>query len=178
MSPLGHVAIALLARRAIERCTNTNLDLRGMLLGSVLPDLDLALLPFGKREYVHRTFSHSPFFVLVAARFLSSRLPANALFCGGVSHLLLDNFWGGDPPGVAWFFPFDRKRHLLGTELGMRSMRLGGRARAVALELVIVSIATAILLIHPRRNGNRSTRSVWIARSRPSATKSRICQSG
>ena len=153
MSPLGHAAIALLARRAIMRCTNTNLDLQGILLGSVLPDLDFVLLPFGKREHVHRTLGHSPFFVLVAVCLLSSRLPANAVLCGGVSHLLVDNFWGGDPPGVAWFFPFDRKRHLLGAELGMRSRQSSGRARAIALELVIVLIAATILLIHSRRNG-------------------------
>ncbi len=153
MSPIGHAAIALLARRAIKRCTNINLNLQGVLLGSVLPDLDLLLLPFGKREHVHRTFSHSPFLVLVAAFLLSSRLPTNAVLCGGVSHLLLDNFWGGDPPGVAWFFPFDKKRRLIGAELGMRSRRAGGRARVVALELVIVLISAIILSIHPRRNG-------------------------
>lgn len=153
MSPLGHAAIALLARRAIMRYTNTNLDLQGILLGSVLPDLDIVLLPFGKREYVHRTFSHSPFLVLIAAFLLSSRLPANAVLCGGVSHLLVDNFWGGDPPGVAWFFPFDRKRHLIGGELGMRSRDPGERVRVVALELVIVLISAMILLIHPHRNG-------------------------
>ncbi len=149
MSPLGHVAVALLARRAIERCTNTRLNLWGVLLGSVLPDMDLVLLPFGKREHVHRTFSHSPFFALVAARLLSSWLPANAVFCGGMSHVLVDNFWGGDPPGVGWFFPFDRKRRLLGAELGMRLKRPDRFARAVALELLIVLIAVAVSLNIP-----------------------------
>ena len=151
MSPLGHIAIALFARRAIKRYANTDLDLHGIVLGSILPDLDLMLLPFGKREHVHRTVGHSPLLVLIAAWLLSSRLPADALVCGGISHLLVDNFWGGDPPGVAWFFPFDRKRRLIGAELGMRLRDPGGRARAVILELSIVLMIATILLIQDKK---------------------------
>ncbi len=157
MKPAGHIAVALLTRRAIIRCTSVNLDVLGILIGSILPDLDFLLLPFGEREYIHRTFCHSPFFMLGAALLLRSRLPAGAVLYSGLLHLLVDNFWGGDPPGVAWFFPFDRKRRLIGGELGMGSNDPGTQLWAMFLEMVIVVISIALLLICHRRNNASPT---------------------
>jgi len=146
MTPLGHVAVTLLARRAIRRCAGIALDARGMLIGGTLPDLDFLLLPVGRRERVHRTFFHSPLAVLGGALLLCPWVPVGATLCGGLLHLLVDNLWGGNPPGVAWFFPVDRRRRLLGFELGMRSGTARGRLRALVAEAAVVLAAFVLLL--------------------------------
>ncbi len=140
MSPFGHLTTALLVRRVLGPRWASALDLPSVVAGSTLPDLDLLLLPFAKREKVHRTFSHSLFFLFLSAYVLQPWFSFWGIVFGGMTHLLVDNVWGGDPPGVAWGFPFDSRRRQLGFELGMRSSTLAGRNRARKVELAVILV--------------------------------------
>ena len=81
----------------------------GLLLGSVLPDIDAdgstitRILP--KIPIEHRTITHS-FLALVAMTVVAaifSRYFALGMFFGYLSHLLLDSL---NPTGVPFFYPF------------------------------------------------------------------------
>lgn len=82
----------------------------GVFLGSLLPDLDFVLLvPFLGRRRGHRTAMHSPVCSVISALFLR-RFGMGSVLLGALAHSLIDDFVPGDPPGVAWFWPFSGAR--------------------------------------------------------------------
>jgi membrane-bound metal-dependent hydrolase YbcI (DUF457 family) len=82
--------------------------------GSLAPDLDLLLLPFGIFNAVHRTATHSLSFVILFAvicmLFTRRRRGLVLAFAalGGLLHLLVDSMMDANPSngiGVALFWP-------------------------------------------------------------------------
>ncbi len=94
----------------------------GIVAGSVLPDLDALCRLAGKRTFLrhHQTWSHSlPVQAAASAAvgFIASRFGWNGfalaigLFAGLASHTALDML---NTFGVAWLYPFSRRRLCLG----------------------------------------------------------------
>jgi membrane-bound metal-dependent hydrolase YbcI (DUF457 family) len=82
----------------------------GIVLGSVLPDLDFVLLvPLMGRRRGHRTVTHAPAFQLIAA-WLLRPFGFWSVFVGQLTHSLADSLGAGHPPGVAWLWPLVWRR--------------------------------------------------------------------
>lgn len=120
----GHLIGAWIVGKAIERCSSTRFTLTewGLLLfAGILPDMDL-LVQWTMDVQVHRLFSHSLTFALIAAaisygvaRYFSDqearpKLVALAVGTGVLTHISLDLF---SSPGVQllWPIPFRISYH-------------------------------------------------------------------
>ncbi|MER3543714.1 MAG: hypothetical protein C4311_03685 [Chloroflexota bacterium] len=151
MTPFGHLIVgAALARWLRER--GLSVQTKGVLVGSVLPDVDffaVHTLGFPKSE-AHRTWTHSPIALLLAGLALR-RLGIGSVIVGGLSHILIDNFIGGNPPGVGWAYPLVRGRIPLGPHL-----RWGQATRPPAWVSVLVELA-AIFFVIVAIAGRRTT---------------------
>ena len=94
----------------IGRTLGLSLNPQGVLIGSLLPDLDfLLLVPFVGRQRGHRTAMHSPAFHLIAA-YLFRQYGFWSVLAGAMLHLAIDDVHAGKPPGVAWLWPFSKGR--------------------------------------------------------------------
>lgn len=94
----------------VGRLLDAKINPIGVMVGSLLPDLDFFLLvPFVGRKRGHRTAMHSPVFHMIMAVLLR-RLGMGSVLLGALVHSLIDDFMPGDPPGVAWFWPFSGAR--------------------------------------------------------------------
>ena len=62
MTPLGHISVSYIMGKGIK-----TLSIPALIIGGVLPDVDVIAYLFGAYEQIHRTFTHSLFFVLLAA---------------------------------------------------------------------------------------------------------------
>jgi membrane-bound metal-dependent hydrolase YbcI (DUF457 family) len=92
-------------------------NVRGLLLGSVLPDIDFVLLvPLLGRARGHRTLTHAPMFQLWLAWRLR-RLGFWSLLVGQLVHSVTDSLGPGNPAGVAWLWPLVWRRVSLGRRL-------------------------------------------------------------
>ena len=125
------------------------------LVGGLLPDIDHpgstishtlkpvnALVSF---IFTHRGFFHTPILYLVLWSLWIWLCPqpeyliwGNLVFCGIVSHLVLDLL---NPGGIPVFFPFDRERHRLA------HIRTGGKAEGVIRSLLYVVVGGIIVLV-------------------------------
>lgn len=116
---------------------------KGVLVGSVLPDVDFfAVHTLGvSKSEAHRTWTHSPLALILAGLALR-RLGIMSVIAGGLSHILIDNFIGGNPPGVGWAYPLVRGRIPLGPHL-----RWGQATRPPAWVSVLVELAVIFFLI-------------------------------
>lgn len=116
-----HPAVPLALGLGLGRGLISRRLLVGGVIGSVLPDLDVAAFRFGipyAAEFGHRGFSHSLLFALLVAllgacfcrslrtSFLRALL---FLFAAGGSHGLLDAFTNGGL-GIALFWPWSDER--------------------------------------------------------------------
>ena len=111
MKPYTHLALAHLIGTTAETA-GVPVNRRGLLWGSVLPDLDFALMALYPRFLVHRTVTHSLFFISLSAYLMRRRHGFWSVWLGGLSHLLADEFNGCDSrrghwPRQMWFFPFE-----------------------------------------------------------------------
>lgn len=163
MTPFGHIIVgAALARWLRER--GLPVQTKGVLVGSVLPDVDffaVHTLGFPKSE-AHRTWTHSPIALLLAGLALR-RLGMGSVIVGGLSHILIDNFIGGNPPGVGWAYPLVRGRIPLGPHL-----RWGQATRPPAWVSVLVELA-AIFFVIVATAGRRTTANRPPSVTRPSS---------
>ncbi len=109
MTPLGHTAVGLcIASVATSRGWRVNL--LGLLIGSVIPDLDFVfLVPFMGRKRGHRTVTHAPVFQVLLAWALR-RWGFWSVLVGQLAHSLTDSLGAGKPPGVAWLWPLVWRR--------------------------------------------------------------------
>jgi hypothetical protein len=117
VTPFGHLTVGAALATWLQR-RGMAVRTEGVLVGSVLPDIDffaVHYLGFPKTK-AHRTFTHSPFALLLAGLALR-RLGLGAVVVGGLAHILIDNFIGGNPPGVGWAVPFTSRRVALGPHL-------------------------------------------------------------
>ena len=120
MSPVGHAVLGWCVAHVAAR-RGWQVNILGFVLGSVVPDTDfVTLVPLIGRMKGHRTITHAPAFQLLLAWILR-RMGFWSVFGGQVIHSLVDNLWGGDPPGIAWVWPLWGKRIQVGLELGFRS---------------------------------------------------------
>lgn len=109
MSPWGHLLVGGCVAAAL-RCGGWSPRRAGLLLGSVLPDLDfLLLVPLVGRVRGHRTITHAPLFQLLVAWKLR-RLGFWSVLLGQLLHSLADSLGEGNPPGVAWLWPIIWRR--------------------------------------------------------------------
>lgn len=109
MTPWAHALSGVLLREACARC-GWRLSLRGVVLGSVLPDIDFLLfVPWLGRARGHRTITHAPL-VQLGIAWLLRRYGFGAVLLGQVLHSLTDSLGRGTPSGVAWLYPFVRRR--------------------------------------------------------------------
>jgi membrane-bound metal-dependent hydrolase YbcI (DUF457 family) len=109
MTPWGHAAVGLgLAGAAAAWGWRARLP--GLLLGSVLPDIDFVLLvPLLGRQRGHRTITHAPVFQLWLAWRLR-RMGFWSLLVGQLAHSVADSLGPGNPAGVAWLWPLVWRR--------------------------------------------------------------------
>ncbi len=125
MTPLGHISVSYITGKSIGY-----LLLPALIIGGVLPDIDVIAYLFGAYEQIHRTFTHSLFFVLLAALIsmlffkTNKRIAFLSMLIGGVLHLLFDFIQDTNPEngvGVMLFWPFSNQ-HIspfnLATETG------------------------------------------------------------
>lgn len=102
--------------------------LGGTLIGSILPDIDHKNSYIGKKTKGvskainkfagHRKLFHAPlFYLLLYSMSIGAILQkllfvsVTGIFCGVLSHLVLDSFTIG---GLPWFYPLTKKRFSLG----------------------------------------------------------------
>lgn len=109
MTPLGHTLVGL-GLAGVATVCGARPNLAGIVLGSVVPDIDfLLLVPWMGRERGHRTITHAPVFQVVLAWALR-RLGFWSVLGGQVAHSLADSLGPGYPPGVAWWWPLVWRR--------------------------------------------------------------------
>jgi membrane-bound metal-dependent hydrolase YbcI (DUF457 family) len=110
MTPLGHISVSYITGKSINY-----LSLPALIIGGVLPDIDVVSYIFGSYEQIHRTFTHSLFFVLLAALLSmllftkDKKIAFLSILMGGVLHLLFDFIIDTNPAngvGVMLFWPF------------------------------------------------------------------------
>lgn len=141
MTPFGHLIVGATLARWL-RWHGVPVRTEGVLVGSVLPDIDWLAVPFASsRQMVHRMGTHSPL-ALGLAGLLLRRLGTGSVIAGGLSHILIDNWMGGNPPGVGWAYPFVRQRLALGPHLSWR-----GQSRPPTLVGYMFEIAVILFLI-------------------------------
>jgi len=140
MTPFGHLIVGATLAHWLRR-RGVPVQTGGMLVGSILPDIDWFAVPFASRRLVHRTWSHSPFTLLLAGLVLR-RLDTRSVVVGGLSHITLDNWMGGEPPGVGWAYPLVRERHPLGPHFTW-----AGRNRPPLFVGLMFEIALILFLI-------------------------------
>lgn len=140
MTPFGHLTVGAALARWLQR-RGVPVQTKGVLLGSVLPDVDFFATPYFARTKVHRTFTHSPIALLLAGLVLR-RWGIGSVIIGGLSHILIDNFIGGNPPGVGWAFPLTSGRVPLGPHL-----RWGRHTRPPLWVNVLLELAAIFFLI-------------------------------
>lgn len=115
MTPFGHAAVGLVVGHGHRRLVPWHVA-----LGSVLPDVDFALVWAPQFNAWHRVVTHNLAFVAVAAMVVgwtlarwrggSAALVVLALAIGGVLHLLVDACMDANATngiGVAILWPFD-----------------------------------------------------------------------
>jgi len=113
LKPPTHIAIAFLVAKGL-RAAGIPVNQRGVLLGSVLPDVDYLLVPFAPRFAVHRTVTHTLLWTALAAGLVGRLWNCGAwsTWLGGLTHLAADELNSCDTrhgrwPRIAWLFPFD-----------------------------------------------------------------------
>lgn len=113
MLPLGHLGVGLGIGAAFRR----RASLCALLLGALLPDLDFIFLFHQDFNLIHRTYTHTLYFVCLsslAVYLITMRSPANFLFSlqfflAAVSHLIIDSIFDNNPSnglGLPLFAPF------------------------------------------------------------------------
>lgn len=104
MKPWEHALVGVWLAGGMARC-GLPVRLPGVLLGSVLPDIDfLLLVPVVGRLAGHRTITHAPVFHIGVALVLR-RLGFWSMLAGQLCHSLTDSMGPGKPRGVAWAWP-------------------------------------------------------------------------
>lgn len=114
MKPVTHLAIAYLVAQGLS-AAGVHVNRHGLLLGSVLPDLDFVLSPVIPRVLSHRTAAHSLSSITLIAALLRNRFGFGSLWIGGLTHLVADELNSCDTrhghwPRLMWLFPFDLGR--------------------------------------------------------------------
>ena len=111
MTPFGHISISYLAGKSHNKAL-----ISALLIGSIIPDIDLLLLPLPWGNSLHRTFTHSLLFIVTISA-LSLPVPVikhklqffSSLLAGGFLHILADSIIDSNATngvGVKIFFPF------------------------------------------------------------------------
>lgn len=110
MNPLQHTIVGLHLAGIANHC-GWRVNTVGVLLGSVLPDIDfLVLVPFLGRKRGHRTITHAPAFHIILA-FVLRRFGFWSVLAGLLSHSITDNLTVRDrASGVAWLWPLVWRR--------------------------------------------------------------------
>lgn len=110
MTPLQHAAVGWGLAGMATRC-GWRVNIAGVLLGSVLPDIDFVLfVPFLGRRQGHRTITHAPACHIVLALMLR-RFGFWSVLAGLLAHSAADNITRVDrASGVAWLWPLVWKR--------------------------------------------------------------------
>ena len=113
LTPLGHISVSYIMGKGIK-----TLSIPALIIGGVLPDIDVIAYLFGAYEQIHRTFTHSLFFVLLAALTgmlfykKEKKIIFFSLLLGGVMHLVFDFIQDTNPAngvGVMLFWPFSEQ---------------------------------------------------------------------
>ncbi len=109
MTPLGHASISLIAGTRLKQK-----HFYAILFGSLVPDIDFLLLPFGAFNTLHRALTHNVFFLLIVA-ILVFTIPKKKdiwipalILAGGLVHLFIDSVLDANSSngiGVALFWP-------------------------------------------------------------------------
>jgi membrane-bound metal-dependent hydrolase YbcI (DUF457 family) len=106
---LQHACVGLAIGKAAALCGG-RLNWAGLLLGSVLPDIDFVfLVPWLGRVRGHRTITHAPLFQ-VGVAWVLRKYGFWAVFIGQFAHSLVDSLGPGMPRGVAWLWPLIWRR--------------------------------------------------------------------
>jgi membrane-bound metal-dependent hydrolase YbcI (DUF457 family) len=113
MTPAGHLAASY-----IMGSTWKKLSMTGLLIGSLLPDIDWIFVGFGWFNEIHRLVTHNLLFIIVSSILINfvfghkrDVFLASGIFIGGVMHLVLDSILDNNPTngiGTAIFWPFSR----------------------------------------------------------------------
>jgi hypothetical protein len=109
VTPWGHAAVGLCIADVAALC-GWRINRSGILLGSVIPDLDfLFLVPFLGRLHGHRTMTHAPLFQLGLA-WLLRRYGFWSVLVGQLAHSIADSATSRQRPGIAWLWPLKWQR--------------------------------------------------------------------
>jgi membrane-bound metal-dependent hydrolase YbcI (DUF457 family) len=173
MTPIGHAAVGYVVARAHGRLDpRRDLSSWHVVLGSMLPDVDFALVWAPRFNVWHRVVTHNLLFVAVAslllgavlARWRGHAMPRTvaAFVLGGMLHLFVDACMDGNASngiGVALLWPFDDRMwspfNLVAAADSGPGWRdpwraLAGSAKGLVWELPWIAAAVALLLRRKR----------------------------
>ncbi len=136
---VGHMAIAYLLSKPAAKLLKTNISLPLILVLSVIPDIDILLIPQLHRGPTHSVLTALFIFVPIFAIY---RKKATPYFLALVSHGLIGDFMGGQ---VMLFWPVSQAEFGL-HELGSYYIGITSPIN-VALELILFIAASAVLLV-------------------------------
>lgn len=167
MTPLGHIAIGVVAGHAWPRAARVWAP-GAVAIGAVLPDIDFVLVWSSHFNAWHRVITHNLLFVIASSLLLAIPLArragvgvlamATALCVGGLSHLLVDACIDANASngiGVALWWPFDARMvspfDLVTPSTDPRGWgdplgAVAGAARGLAWELPFVAAASWLVL--------------------------------
>jgi len=177
MTPIGHAAVGYVVARAHARLVpGRALAPWAVVLGSLLPDIDFALVWAPRFNEWHRVVTHNLLFVAVTSTLIGclvARMRGHALAptvlalaVGGVLHLAVDACMDGNASngiGVAILWPFDDRMwspfNLVQAGASGPGWRdpwraLAGSAKGLVWELPWIG-AALVLLVRPKRRGDR-----------------------
>lgn len=146
MQPPTHIAISSIVDQA-AKSIGLPLNLKGVILGGLAPDIDWLFVPFLPRNFIHRTVFHSLLWVVTVALIGRKKYGGLSVALGGIAHLAADELNSCDSrrqhwPRQRWFFPYGItkppfKRCLVDVGF-IRGTRL---RRDIIIELPIIAFA-------------------------------------
>ncbi len=108
MTPLGHASISIITKKFFKQ-----LNLKYLVTGGIIPDIDFILLWHNEFNSIHRVISHNIFFMLFLILFIwlieKNKIVISLSFLiGFMLHLLIDSILDTNPSngiGVAILYP-------------------------------------------------------------------------
>jgi hypothetical protein len=114
LQPISHYSIAFLINEGLQ-AAGVSVNRKGIIWGSVLPDIDYLLVPFTSRFLAHRTVTHTPLWTVMIAAAMQQRWGFWSTWLGGLVHLAADELTScnrrtGQRSRLMWRFPYGLDR--------------------------------------------------------------------
>jgi membrane-bound metal-dependent hydrolase YbcI (DUF457 family) len=118
---VGHFAIGYILSKATAQVTKTRINIPLVLTLSVVPDIDILLIPFLRDPYIHRGPTHSIIiaFLVFIPIFIIHHKSALPYFVALVQHSLIGDYVAGGEGGTQLLWPLTLNHY--GMKIGIES---------------------------------------------------------